>query len=267
MSRQGRVIAKRSQAFRSGPRSIFLVGTQMIAKGSSFSPNVKPWSGSSTPTWRCIFQIFRRGAERTFQLLGPRWQGRAGPRGKPQAKCSSRLTRRSVPLDSVSPRHHDFRRLLRAGARIPGALRFSGRSRHVILITVRSGHETRRPSFSAETIARRVEGSVAAGNSFPQRAGSSAHWKNYRASIASHIFGSAAKLSLRLSRLVPRNARQSLPLPGRRRPPRSTSIRISCYSDNWEREGSSNCADQRPEIGESQIQIRTASAILRRGIG
>ncbi len=134
-------------AFRSGKIDI-LVGTQMIAKGLHF-PNVT-LVGIINADLALHLPDFRAG-ERTFQLL-TQVAGRAGRGEAPGEVFVQTYTPFSPSIQFA--RHHDF-----AGY-FQQELEFRERCdfppfRHVVLITVRSEHETR-ASFSAETLARRL---------------------------------------------------------------------------------------------------------------
>ncbi len=135
------------RAFRAGKIDI-LVGTQMIAKGLHF-PNVT-LVGIINADLALHLPDFRAG-ERTFQLL-TQVAGRAGRGETPGEVFVQTFTPFSPSIQFA--RHHDF-----AGFS-EQELDFRERCdfppfKHVVLITVRSGHEAR-SSFSAETLHRRL---------------------------------------------------------------------------------------------------------------
>ena len=105
------------RAFRAGKIDI-LVGTQMIAKGLHF-PNVT-LVGIINADLALHLPDFRAG-ERTFQLL-TQVAGRAG-RGETPGRSFRANVHAVQPVDSVRAASR-LRRLLRAGAGVPGALRF-----------------------------------------------------------------------------------------------------------------------------------------------
>jgi primosomal protein N' (replication factor Y) len=188
------------RSFRAGKIDI-LVGTQMIAKGLHF-PNVT-LVGIINADLALHLPDFRAG-ERTFQLL-TQVAGRAG-RGE---------TRGEVFVQTYTPfspsiqfaRHHDF-----AGY-FQQELEFRERCdfppfRHAILITVRSGHETR-AKFSAETLLRRLKESL--GSEFILGDPAPAPLEKLQGQFRFHILIRGAEI-MRLSRLV-RETLDKLPFP------------------------------------------------------
>ena len=103
-------------AFRAGKIDI-LVGTQMIAKGLHF-PNVT-LVGIINADLALHLPDFRAG-ERTFQLL-TQVAGRAG-RGEAPGEVFVQTYTPFSPFDSIRAPSR-FRRLLRTGAGVPGAMR------------------------------------------------------------------------------------------------------------------------------------------------
>jgi primosomal protein N' (replication factor Y) (superfamily II helicase) len=188
------------QAFRSGKIDI-LVGTQMIAKGLHF-PNVT-LVGIINADLALHLPDFRAG-ERTFQLL-TQVAGRAGRGETPGEVFVQTYTPFSPSIQFA--RHHDF-----AGY-FEQELEFRERCdfppfKHVILITVRSGHETR-AQFSAETIARRLKEALPA--EFILSAPSPAPLEKLQGQFRFHILIRGEAI-MRLSRLV-RETLDKLPLP------------------------------------------------------
>jgi primosomal protein N' (replication factor Y) len=188
------------RSFRAGKIDI-LVGTQMIAKGLHF-PNVT-LVGIINADLALHLPDFRAG-ERTFQLL-TQVAGRAG-RGE---------TRGEVFVQTYTPfspsiqfaRHHDF-----AGY-FQQELEFRERCdfppfKHAILITVRSGHETR-AKFSAETLLRRLKESL--GSEFILGDPAPAPLEKLQGQFRFHILIRGAEI-MRLSRLV-RETLDKLPFP------------------------------------------------------
>ena len=141
-------------AFRVGKIDI-LVGTQMIAKGLHF-PNVT-LVGIINADLALHLPDFRAG-ERTFQLL-TQVAGRAG-RGDVEGEVFVQSFTPHHPAIQFA-RHHDFEgfwELEIEHRRLFEQPPFT----HIILINVRSPHETR-ASFSTETLARRLAESLPAG--------------------------------------------------------------------------------------------------------
>jgi primosomal protein N' (replication factor Y) (superfamily II helicase) len=187
-------------AFRAGKIDI-LVGTQMIAKGLHF-PNVT-LVGIINADLALHMPDFRAG-ERTFQLL-TQVAGRAG-RGETSGEVFVQTYTPFSPSIQFA-RHHDF-----AGY-FQQELEFRERCdfppfRHVVLITVRSAHETR-AQFSAETIARRLKEALPA--EFIQSAPSPAPLEKLQGQFRFHILLRGEAI-MRLSRLV-RETLDKLPLP------------------------------------------------------
>jgi primosomal protein N' (replication factor Y) len=136
------------RAFRSGKIDI-LVGTQMIAKGLHF-PNVT-LVGIINADLALHLPDFRAG-ERTFQLL-TQVAGRAGRGEAPGEVFVQTYTPFSPSIQFA--RHHDFAGYFQQEIEFRERCDFPPFN-HVVLITVRSEHETR-ASFSAETLARRLK--------------------------------------------------------------------------------------------------------------
>ena len=136
------------RAFRSGKIDI-LVGTQMIAKGLHF-PNVT-LVGIINADLALHLPDFRAG-ERTFQLL-TQVAGRAGRGEAPGEVFVQTYTPFSPSIQFA--RHHDFTGYFQQEIEFRERCDFPP-FKHVVLITVRSEHDTR-ASFSAETLARRLK--------------------------------------------------------------------------------------------------------------
>src|ERR1044072_2215488 len=134
--------------FRAGKTDI-LVGTQMIAKGLHF-PNVT-LVGIINADLALHLPDFRAG-ERTFQLL-TQVAGRAG-RGETSGEVFVQTYTPFSPSIQFA-RHHDFAGYFQQQFEFRERCDFPP-FKHVILLTVRSGHEAR-AQFSAETIARRLK--------------------------------------------------------------------------------------------------------------
>jgi primosomal protein N' (replication factor Y) len=188
------------QAFRSGKIDI-LVGTQMIAKGLHF-PNVT-LVGIINADLALHLPDFRAG-ERTFQLL-TQVAGRAG-RGETAGEVFVQTYTPFSPSIQFA-RQHDF-----AGY-FEQELEFRERCdfppfKHVILITVRSGHEAR-AQFSAETIARRLKEALPP--EFILNAPAPAPLEKLQSQFRFHILLRGEAI-MRLSRVV-RETLDKLPLP------------------------------------------------------
>ncbi len=134
-------------AFRAGKIDI-LVGTQMIAKGLHF-PNVT-LVGIINADLALHLPDFRAG-ERTFQLL-TQVAGRAGRGEAPGEVFVQTYTPFSPSIQFA--RHHDFTGYFEQEMEFRERCDFPP-FKHVVLITVRSEHETR-AQFSAETLTRRL---------------------------------------------------------------------------------------------------------------
>ncbi len=141
-------------AFRTGKIDI-LVGTQMIAKGLHF-PNVT-LVGIINADLALHLPDFRAG-ERTFQLL-TQVAGRAG-RGEVEGEVFVQSFTPFHPSIQFA-RHHDFSGFWEQEIEFRQKWDYPPFT-HMVLITVRSPHQTR-GSFSAETLARRLRDSLPAG--------------------------------------------------------------------------------------------------------
>ena len=133
--------------FRAGKIDI-LVGTQMIAKGLHF-PNVT-LVGIINADLALHLPDFRAG-ERTFQLL-TQVAGRAGRGEAPGEVYVQTYTPFSPSIQFA--RHHDYAGYFEQEMEFRERCEFPP-TRHAVLITIRSEHETH-ASFSAETLARRL---------------------------------------------------------------------------------------------------------------
>jgi primosomal protein N' (replication factor Y) len=134
-------------AFRTGKIDI-LVGTQMIAKGLHF-PNVT-LVGIINADLALHLPDFRAG-ERTFQLL-TQVAGRAG-RGDVEGEVFVQSFTPFHPSIQFA-RHHDFTGFWEQEIEFREKWDYPPFT-HMVLITVRSPHQTR-GAFSAETLARRL---------------------------------------------------------------------------------------------------------------
>ncbi len=141
-------------AFRTGKIDI-LVGTQMIAKGLHF-PNVT-LVGIVNADLALHLPDFRAG-ERTFQLL-TQVAGRAG-RGDVEGEVFVQSFTPFSPSIQFA-RHHDFEGFWEQEIEFRRQWDYPPFT-HLILIQVRSPHETR-ASFSTETLHRRLAESLPAG--------------------------------------------------------------------------------------------------------
>lgn len=141
-------------AFRTGKIDI-LVGTQMIAKGLHF-PNVT-LVGIINADLALHLPDFRAG-ERTFQLL-TQVSGRAG-RGDVEGEVFVQSFTPFHPSIQFA-RHHDFEGYWQQEIEFREKWDYPPFT-HMVLITIRSPHQTR-GSFSAETLARRLRETLPAG--------------------------------------------------------------------------------------------------------
>lgn len=141
-------------AFRAGKIDI-LVGTQMIAKGLHF-PNVT-LVGIVNADLGLHMPDFRAG-ERTFQLL-TQVAGRAG-RGEVEGEVFVQSFTPFHPAIQFA-RHHDCDGFWEQETEFREKWDYPPFT-HMVLITIRSEHQTR-ASFSAETLARRLKESPPAG--------------------------------------------------------------------------------------------------------
>jgi primosomal protein N' (replication factor Y) len=188
------------RAFRSGKIDI-LVGTQMIAKGLHF-PNVT-LVGIINADLALHLPDFRAG-ERTFQLL-TQVAGRAG-RGETAGEVFVQTYTPFSPSIQFA-RHHDFAGYFQQEIEFRERCDFPP-FRHVVLLTVRSEHETR-ASFSGETLARRLREALP--EEFALSPPAPAPLEKLQGQFRFHILLRGEAI-MRLSRLV-RETLDKLPLP------------------------------------------------------